>query len=485
MPEQTTPCIDIRTQQSRRSLHVNRLYAVLSAVNRAITRKPGRRELLQEICRILVEIGEFRMVRFGAPDPQGWLVQEATFGDTLGYFSTIRSSTSDIPEGRGPTGTAIREGRPVINNNITTDPAMLPWREHATCNGFNSSACFPVQLPSGATAGLTLYSTECDFFTTDEEQLLVEIASDIGYALEFSATQDALLLQQRELEALSEELAQRVLQEVQKCREKDRAVLHLEKMASIGQLAAGAAHEINNPIAFINGNLNTLARYYDQIVQYDRLLQADAMGELSPSTRERMERSRVSLDLEHLLTDGVDLLNETMDGVNRVARIVQDLKSFCRGDVLVKEPMSLNSCLERTLFIAGNELKYVATVSKEYALLPMILCHPGQLNQVFLNLLVNACHAVNPPGEIVLRSWHDDLFVYASVSDNGQGIPEGIKGRIFEPFFTTKEEGKGTGLGLSISRDIVKSHDGDILVESQVGAGATFTVKLPRTQEDT
>jgi signal transduction histidine kinase len=424
------------------------------------------------------------MARFGFPDSQGWLVHEASHGDTLGYFDTVRTSDKEIPEGRGPTGTAIRERRIVINNNILTDPAMLPWREQALRNGFNSSACFPIGLPSGAVAGLTLYSTECDFFSADEEQLLVEIGADISYALEFVDAQELLHRQQQQLEQLNEELEERVAQEVKRSRDKDRALLHLEKMASIGQLAAGAAHEINNPIAFINGNLNTLAHYYDQMVRYDRFLLEHVVGELSPGTRELMEGSRTSLDLEYLLTDGVDLLHETIDGVNRVAKIVQDLKSFCRGDTQVQELMSLNSCLDRTLTIVGNELKYVAFVRKEYGLVPEILCNTGQLNQVFLNLLVNAGHAITPPGEIVLRSWHDDFFVYASVSDDGAGIPEEIRERLFEPFFTTKEEGKGTGLGLSISYDIVKSHDGEILVESEVGVGTTFTVKLPRTPEE-
>jgi PAS domain S-box-containing protein len=175
---------------TRHLQHVNRLFAVLSAVNRSILRKPGRQELLQDICRILVEVGEFRMAWFGVPDAKGWIVPETVFGDTLGYLGQIRISIRDIPAGHGPTGTAIRENRHLICNNVPANPAMLPWRDQAAHNNFNSVAGFPVLLPSGVIAGLTIYSHEYDFFADDEEQLLVEISANIVYALEFAASEE-------------------------------------------------------------------------------------------------------------------------------------------------------------------------------------------------------------------------------------------------------------------------------------------------------
>ena len=261
--------------------------------------------------------------------------------------------------------------------------------------------------------------------------------------------------------------------------QKNQALLQNEKMATLGQLAAGVAHEINNPMGYISSNLYVLAEYFGQIVTYDRISREAVGGESRSSLRDGIETGR---ERQIILEDGIDLIRETREGVDRVMKIVLDLKNFARMDTEAQRPMELNSCLARALSIVNNELKYVATVREEYSPVPEILCHPGQLNQVFLNLLVNAGQAMVAPllGEIVLRSWHDNLYVYASVSDTGAGIPEEMRERILDPFFTTKEVDKGTGLGLSISHEIVRKHQGELTVESEVGRGTTFTVRLPR-----
>ena len=278
----------------------------------------------------------------------------------------------------------------------------------------------------------------------------------------------ALYESRQELKALNEQLEERVTEEVRKNRDKESRLRQQEKLASIGQLAAGVAHEINNPMAFISGNLRVLAQYFDQIIEYKKLLKEDESGATS--------------DLEYILTDGVDVIAESLEGAQRVAKIVGDLKNFSRVDAMENEPMALPVCMESALNICHNELKYVATIRKEYAPVPELLCNPGQLNQVFLNLLINAGQAITPPGEITLRCWYDEEFVYASVTDTGKGISPEIRGRLFEPFFTTKDVGKGTGLGLSVSYEIIKNHQGEILVESEPDRGSTFTVKLPQNR---
>ena len=265
---------------------------------------------------------------------------------------------------------------------------------------------------------------------------------------------------------------------------KDQALMLSEKMASVGQLAAGVAHEINTPMGYISCNLGILSEYLDNIVRFDRVRRDIDDAELLPLTREIIANSRESLAIENILCDSIDLINESLEGAERVTKIVRDLKSFSRVDAQEYETVTLSSCLESALTVSFNVLKKVAVVRKEYESGQAVLCHPGQLNQVFLNLLVNAGQAMVEKGEIVLRSRHDDYFVYASVSDSGSGIPKEILSRIFDPFYTTKDVGKGTGLGLSISHEIIKKHSGELLVESAVGVGTTFTVKLPRTSKD-
>ena len=159
---------------------------------------------------------------------------------------------------------------------------------------------------------------------------------------------------------------------------------------------------------------------------------------------------------------------------------MQGLKSFSRVDEAEEHILAdINECLESTLNIVWNELKYKATVTKQYGNLPHANCNPQQLNQVFMNLLVNAAHAIEKQGEIAIKTWQQDRSIFVSISDTGCGIAEENLSRIFEPFFTTKEVGKGTGLGLSISYDIVKKHAGELTVQSELGKGTIFTIQLP------
>jgi PAS domain S-box-containing protein len=256
-------------------------------------------------------------------------------------------------------------------------------------------------------------------------------------------------------------------------------ILQQEKMASIGQLAAGVAHEINNPMAFISSNLGTMRKYLDRIFEYMHCLANECSLKDRLAADERLADARKRLNIDAVMGDAKKLIAESLEGADRVKTIVKNLKSFSHVDQAEMKAADLNDCVESTLNIVWNELKYKATVKKEYGVLPRTQCYPQQMNQVFMNLLVNAAHAIEKQGEITIRTWHRDGSIFASVSDTGTGIPEQNLSRIFEPFFTTKEVGKGTGLGLSITYDIIKKHDGDITVKSDVGRGTTFTVKIP------
>ncbi|MBU0968355.1 MAG: PAS domain-containing protein [Proteobacteria bacterium] len=266
-------------------------------------------------------------------------------------------------------------------------------------------------------------------------------------------------------------------------------ILQQEKMASVGQLAAGVAHEINNPIGFIISNLNTLKKYTARLIDFQHN-QDEALGKfagLAPETGRyiltELDHKRKSLKID-LMTDDIEpLIQESLEGGDHVKRIVQNLKSFARVDDQEDKMANINEGLESTLNIIWNELKYKATITKVYGDIPLILCNPGQLNQVFMNLLVNAAQAIEKHGKINLETRREGESVLVVISDTGGGIPQQTQGRIFEPFFTTKEVGKGTGLGLSICYDIVKKHGGEIQVESRVGQGSRFTIRLPIRSE--
>ena len=256
-------------------------------------------------------------------------------------------------------------------------------------------------------------------------------------------------------------------------------------MASIGQLAAGVAHEINNPTGYILSNLNSLVKYTNRYSEYISILNA-AVVDLADSGEkdvdailDMLEKKRKALKLDYVIEDTKQLIRETTEGAERIQRIVQDLKSFSHVDDTEYKPSNINEGLESTINIAWNELKYKATVKREYGDIPKVKCNLGQLNQVFINMLVNAAQAIEKQGEITVRTWCDGKYVNVSIADTGSGIPKEKIDRIFEPFFTTKEVGKGTGLGLSIAYDIVKKHAGEIEVASEVDKGTTFTIKIP------
>jgi len=251
-----------------------------------------------------------------------------------------------------------------------------------------------------------------------------------------------------------------------------------EKMASIGQLAAGVAHEINNPTGFIMSNLGSLQKYAEKLTEFLRI-EGDAVAALAPESIAEVTRQRKALKVDYVLDDIPGLIKESLDGADRIKKIVQDLKSFSRVDETELKMADINAGIESTINIVWNELKYKATMKKEYGDIPQTKCNPGQLNQVFMNILVNAAHAIEKQGEILVGTRVENGAIVVTIADTGSGIPKDKINRIFEPFFTTKEVGKGTGLGLSIAYDIIKKHHGSIDVESEVRKGTVFTVKIP------
>jgi two-component system NtrC family sensor kinase len=256
-------------------------------------------------------------------------------------------------------------------------------------------------------------------------------------------------------------------------------LLQSEKMASIGVLAAGVAHEINNPVGFVNSNLGTLQRYSQDMFFLLDAYEARAAS-LSPADQQELNRLKLQVDAAYLREDFGNLLAESLEGLDRVKRIVKDMKDFSHVDGGGLQQANLEAGLDSTLNVVWNEIKYKADVVKEYGQIPEIACFPSQLNQVFMNLLVNAAHAIEGRGRITVRTGHDREQIWVEVEDTGQGIAAAHLSRIFEPFFTTKPVGQGTGLGLSLSYGIVQKHGGMIEVRSEPGAGTVFRVVLPK-----
>ncbi len=255
-------------------------------------------------------------------------------------------------------------------------------------------------------------------------------------------------------------------------------LLQQEKMASVGQLAAGVAHEINNPMGFIISNLGTLNNYGEALKEY---LQATngLLANCGEADRTKMEVLQKKLDLSFIMEDMPSLIKESRDGAERVRIIVQSLRNFSAVDQEGTQSININDYLDSTVNVAWNELKDKAEVVRSYGVLPTILGRTQEIGQVFLNILRNAAQAIAERGIIHLKTSHDNGMVTIVITDNGCGIPPEVIDRIFEPFFTTHPPGQGTGLGLSTSYDIVKKHGGTIDVTSTVGKGTKFTIRLP------
>ena len=258
-----------------------------------------------------------------------------------------------------------------------------------------------------------------------------------------------------------------------------------EKFSAIGQLSAGVAHEINNPIGFINSNLQTLQLY---VVHYKQLL--GILNKLEKALKDKdqervaevvnsWEKIRLETNFTFIDGDVSNLLKESIEGAQKIGRIVSDLRTFASPDQGIMDSVNLEVLMESILNIVWNEIKYKAEIKREYGQVPMVVCNPQKIGQVFVNLLINAAQAIEGKGMITVRTYTKDEYVCVDITDTGRGIAPEHFNKIFDPFFTTKAPGEGVGLGLSLSYDIVRKHAGDLKFNSKLGEGTTFTVMLP------
>jgi two-component system NtrC family sensor kinase len=315
---------------------------------------------------------------------------------------------------------------------------------------------------------------------------LYDLEGRLTHAVAVGADITAKLMDAKNKQELQDKL-------VAEMEERERMVNELQlaqKLESVGRLAAGIAHEINTPIQYVGDSVYFLRSAFDDLA---KLIDgsAEAAAQLPESAgREAYQLEVLELakkyDIEYLRGEVPKAFTRTFDGVERVTNIVKAMKEFAHPDAIEQNPVDLVHALETTLLVASNEYKYVARIRTEFDELPQVVCNVGELNQVFLNLIVNAAHAIKDAGkdaeagEIVIRAAVEGADVVITVSDNGCGVPAENLTKLYDPFFTTKEVGRGTGQGLAISHSIVvDKHDGEISVASEVGVGTQFTLRLP------
>ncbi len=391
---------------------------------------------------------------------------------------------SHVRMGEGVMGWVVHEGKPILlNGDVSNDSRFCRRREKRGDTRNNSAICWPLKIEERTVGGISVNrslqqhgSIEAaqwePAFLAEDLQLGSVLLNMVSLAL---SNIQLHIDQKRRLEELQELNV--------KFEEAQTHLMQSEKMASIGQLAAGVAHEINNPIGYVYSNLGTLEKYVQDTFGLIDLYEQAEVAITDSGLRDRIKTAKAKLDIAFLKEDLRALMNESKDGITRVKKIVQNLKDFSHVDTSDEWHFSdLHQGLDSTLNIVNNEIKYKAEVIKEYGVIPEVECLSSQLNQVFMNLLVNAAHAIEDHGTITIRSGQQGEEVWVDIADTGKGIAaENIK-KIFDPFFTTKPIGKGTGLGLSLSYGILQKHHGRVEVRSEVGKGTTFRVWLPIRQ---
>jgi len=260
-------------------------------------------------------------------------------------------------------------------------------------------------------------------------------------------------------------------------------LIQSEKMASIGQLAAGVAHEINNPIGFSLSNITTLSDYIDSFLKLDSIVLSHLPTLEKIEFATQYQNFRKEEDIDFVIGDMKELIEDTVKGLNRVSAIVANLKKVTHASELEMELCDINEIIEESIKVVWNELKYNMEVVKQFSQTPKIPCHAGEIHQVLMNLFLNASHACEEKGLLTINTSLIELknqqWVVIEITDNGKGMPREVRKKIFDPFFTTKPVGVGTGLGLSVSFSIIEKHNGKIKVASEEGVGTTFTIRLP------
>jgi two-component system NtrC family sensor kinase len=378
----------------------------------------------------------------------------------------------------------VTTGRPILVEDIEASEAPV---HHPSLRALNvrSLVAVPLRVKERVVGVLHVVASEPGRFTPADQELVAAVANHVAVALDRAESfqtieelsrglEDKVRVRTEQLRAANEELeaAYRNLQAAQ------MQLIQREKMASVGQLVAGVAHELNNPIGFVASNAAMLE---DFVGRLRAMLESYRRrgGALPEADQEALGEEWQARKVDYALRYLDSMILGIREGADRTRKIVRDLRVFARGDDDVRQPVDLHEELESSLTLLGHLLRDRVVVERKYGDLPAVECLRSQIDQVLLNILANAAQAIEGSGTITIETRREDGWAVVAIGDTGSGIAPDVVGRIFDPFFTTKPVGVGTGLGLSISYEIVKKHAGEIGVESPPGAGATFTVRLP------
>ena len=397
---------------------------------------------------------------------------------TVGIEDKIKNKLGMKPEGKGLLDSVYKSGCIIRIDNISEHPESCGFPEGHPVMISLLAAPLVVNAEQKGAVYLSRDENEKPFSESDEEIIKlvvmeIEHVLDRRALLSQLAAKNLLLHKEREEQAYLLE----TIGEIQ------NQLMQADKMASIGQLAAGVAHEINNPVGYINSNLSSLNGYIKDLLGF-----IDTVSEASISKSlalEDIDKLKEEIEYSFIKDDINQLLDESKDGISRVIKIVKDLKDFSHVDEDEWQWADLQKGIDSTLNVVNNELKYKAEIIKEYGNIPEVECIASQLNQVFMNLLVNAAHAIETKGTITISTGRGESeTVWVKISDTGSGIEDKNINKLFEPFFSTKPVGQGTGLGLSLSYSIIKKHGGNIEVSSEIGKGTEFKVILPINKKE-
>lgn len=443
----TVQDITLRKKTEQQILRLNQLYAILSQVNQAIVRSADQSSLFQEICRVIVEHGGFRLAWIGLVDEESGCVKPVASSSIAdGYLDKIRVTIREEPEGMGPTGSAIRKGKLQIVNNFLSNPRTAPWHENAEKLGYNSVAAVALKLNRKTIGALTIYGGEKHFFHGQMSGLLLQLGADISFALD---NLDREARRKDTEQALQKEIVER-LQTLESLHEKDQLFMHQSRQAAMGEMINNIAHQWRQP-------LNVIAiTVQDLMVTYE---QGDCSDEYVNAT-----------------------VKQIMNQVLHMSQTIDDFRNFLRPDQEIKQ-FNLLDAVRKTLVLIGDSFTAqnisIETIAQEDLI---VTGYENEFCQVLLNILNNARDILterktaSPRIEIKLfRSGHRHV---TTITDNAGGVPESLIDRIFEPYFTTKDADKGTGIGLYISRMIIEKRMKGRISVRNTGQGAEFRIEV-------